>query len=326
MIKLHLQAEDLARMRLAYSPLLEMAMSFKVAQIPSWQGGYQNWLKGAQENLQGVSLPYMHAVITPHYIASYLMPTPLMPIRDFGDEVTRLKTTSAETVRQQMLCLLQVDPLTPTRQHFLDEPLIALEHLVTEVIIYWKRTLEPHWRQMMSILENAVLHQAHSLALRGTEQSLNLLADNATYEDAVLQIDKPRMPFWEDDYYLRGDGVQLVPALFKYQSSAHVREPQLPMVLYNARGFGLLEPETPPLTSESLQLLIGDSKARVLEALQKPRNTQELAQYLSLSTGAISQHLKNLHQTGLVESYRSGYYVFYRLTQRGHQFLELFSD
>ncbi len=326
MIKIHLQAEDLARMRLAYSPLLELAMSFKVAQIPSWQSGYQNWLQSAEENLQGVSLPYMHAVITPHYIAGYLMPTPLMPIRDLGEEIARLKTTSAEMVRQQMLCLLQLDPLTATRQYFLDEPLVALEHLITEIIIYWERTLEPHWRQMMSILENAVLHQAHNLALQGTENTLNSLAENALYEDAILQIDKPRLPFWEDDYYLRGNGVQLVPALFKYQSSAHVREPQLPMVLYNARGFGLLEPEAPPPTSESLQLLIGESKARVLEALQKPRNTQELAQILSLSTGSVSQHLKNLHQTGLVESYRSGYYVFYRLTQRGYQFLELFSD
>lgn len=326
MIKLHLQAEDLARMRLAYSPLLELAMSFKVWQTPIYQSGYQDWLSMAENTLQSVELPYMAAVITPNYIAGYLMPTPLAPIRDFADEITRIKTTSPEMIRLQMQCQLQVDPLTPIRQQFLDEPCLALDCLITELIFYWEQTLAPYWRQMLSILENAVLHQAHNLALQGTENALNQLADNAVYANDVLSIDKPRLPFWADEYHLQGDGVQLVPAIFKYRSSAHVRDAQLPMVLYNARGFGLLEVEAPPPSSESLQLLIGDSKSRVLEALQKPRNTQELAHLLGLSTGAISQHLQRLHQTGLVESYRSGYYVFYRLTQRGYQFLELFSD
>jgi DNA-binding transcriptional ArsR family regulator len=45
----------------------------------------------------------------------------------------------------------------------------------------------------------------------------------------------------------------------------------------------------------------------------RSRSTRELAQLLALSDSAVSKHLRQLTQAGLVEGRRQGYYVLYRL-------------
>jgi DNA-binding transcriptional ArsR family regulator len=98
------------------------------------------------------------------------------------------------------------------------------------------------------------------------------------------------------------------------------------MVMYSARGGGLLKPEGQQEGKESLSLLVGEGKARILLALQTPLHTQELAQRLGVTASAISQHLRRLQESGMVEAHRSSYYVYYRLSHRGQHLLELFID
>jgi DNA-binding transcriptional ArsR family regulator len=45
----------------------------------------------------------------------------------------------------------------------------------------------------------------------------------------------------------------------------------------------------------------------------RSRSTRELAQLLSISDSAVSKHLRQLTNAGLVEGQRQGYYVLYRL-------------
>jgi DNA-binding transcriptional ArsR family regulator len=115
--------------------------------------------------------------------------------------------------------------------------------------------------------------------------------------------------------------------MFKTQSSSHIRRVDRAMVIYPAYGLGTLQVETKPKAGEeSLSLLLGERKTAILCALIQPQSTQELAHKLHLSAGGISQHLQRLHEAGLVETYRNGYYVFYRLSTRGEKLRELFND
>lgn len=79
---------------------------------------------------------------------------------------------------------------------------------------------------------------------------------------------------------------------------------------------------TPKLTP--LEITLGTSRAQILIALQSPLNTGELANKLTLSAGAVSQHLKNLQQAGLIKSTRNGKNVYHRLTRRSRRLLALF--
>ena len=87
--------------------------------------------------------------------------------------------------------------------------------------------------------------------------------------------------------------------------------------------FGLVVPPpgmTGRVTSPTLNLVqglaaIADPTRLTLLRLVglRSRSTRELAQLLSLSDSAVSKHLRQLTQAGLVEGQRQGYYVLYRL-------------
>lgn len=325
MIAIQIQPQDIVHIRFAYSPLVELVKSYRILQLPELHARYQTWVDAATDALQGTMFPYMDALMTLQYCAQFLMPTPLEPVRDFADEIANLRTLPSAQIRQETLNVLAVAPLTSARQAFLDAPQCALECLIAELVEYWERTLSIYWRRMIPILENDILYQAKSLALNGAEITLDQLAQNTAYDGGMLKIDIRNNRAFPNEINLNGHGLQLVPSIFKDTSNFHGYPHKRPMVMYSARGGGLLEPDGQQEARESLRLLVGESKARLLIALQTPLHTQELSQRLGLTAGAISQHLNRLQESGMVEAHRSGYYVYYRLSHRGQKLLDLFA-
>ncbi|GIK64895.1 MAG: transcriptional regulator [Chloroflexota bacterium] len=326
MIKIQLHPTDFAGFRFAYSPLMELVMSYRVWRDPQAHAYYTAWINQVEEALRGEAFPYLDTVITYHYTAQFMMPTPLGPMRSFEDELIRVQNTSEDVIRREMQRLLMIQPPTPAHHHFLDDPCGALARLLGEMALYWERALAPDWRDMVAVLENEILHQARQFALKGAEESLCQLGSNVTYADGLLLIDKELPPFLPSEYCLKGDGLQLVPGVFQRKGVPDIRPDERSMLRYPARGIGLMQADPPTPAEESLRLLVGEGKARVLMSLTLPRSTQELARHLNLSAGAISQHLRLMQQAGFVESHRSGYYVFYRLSTRGERLLEVFNE
>lgn len=322
MITIQLQPEDIAGMRFGYSPIIDLVMSYRVYKQPSPH--YQWWVDAVHDRLKGLQLPYMDAAITAQFGASFLIPVPDGSSRHIADDFDRIRQTSEDAIRKEMRWIATIEPHTRVRQHFLDAPREAMECLIREMGCYWDIALEPFWREMMGVLENEILFRAKRFALHGADKGLDDLGHNGTFADGVLTIEKTHLPFLPSSYNLAGRGFQLVPTIFKGHVGSHIRPDERPMLMYSARGTGLLHIENDDDPDESLQLLVGEAKARVLHALRGPRHTQELARILNLSSGAVSQHLRRLQQAGMVDSHRSGYYVYYRLTHRGEQLLELF--
>lgn len=63
--------------------------------------------------------------------------------------------------------------------------------------------------------------------------------------------------------------------------------------------------------------LIGQRRARILRALDRPASILVLAQRMRVSTGGVSDHLHVLRQAGLVTAHREGRYVIYTRTAKG---------
>jgi len=326
MINIHLPPEDLVGIRFAYSPLVEVVISYRMLHHPArLEVGFVGWAEKSLD-LQGIEFAYLDAVMTPEYIADFLLLTPLAPERQFANELQRLRQTPEENIRENVAYITQIAPLTPVRQFFLDQPRQAVDCLIQELAVYWERTLADHWEHIIPVLDNEILYRARSFALNGAEESLNQLAHNTSFSAGALHIKSP-LQAGQNDHFLRGKGIQLVPSMFKTQSSSHVRRVDRAMVIYPAYGLGTLEAETKSeAAEESLSLLLGERKTAILHALIQPQSTQELAHKLHLSAGGISQHLQRLHEAGLVETYRNSYYVFYRLSTRGEKLRELFND
>lgn len=325
-IQVTLQAEDFINMRFGYSPMLEAVQSYRVWQTPECQVPYSAWIEAVSERLTGREFPFLDALITPYRGADFLMPVPALTVCRLEDDIALLQQTTEAKIREQVLRILEVAPLTETRRYFLEEPHQALACFIEELVLYWQCALQPYWQDMIGILDNEILRQSRTFAVNGAESLLNNLGSNANYDGNILSFAKPSNPSsLKAEHILTGDGFQLVPSIFKSHSSSHIRPDKKPMILFSAHGRGLLSLENEASTEETLMLLMGDARARILTALMRPQHTKALAKKLYLSEGAISQQLQRLKQSGLITSQRSGYYVYYRLTYRGEQFLELFS-
>lgn len=327
MITLQLSPGDIERVRFAYSPLIEVVSSFKLLQTPERQLNYEAWIAETRRKFDRIDFPFMTATILPNrYIVDFLTPTPTRTILSFEDEIDRVREVTDAQIRKNIEMTISIAGMNPVRQMFLDHPREALECLIEEVRFYWQQALEPYWPQLSSLLENDILFRARALALYGIDSMFTDLSDRLEYRQGEILIHKDHKPHFGSIFQLEGAGVQLVPSMFAVCGGMWQVVPEyLPMLIYQTRGLGLWNRAPAEKPDEALQLTLGTSRARLLQQLTEPSHTNDLALRLNLTAGAISQQLGKLSQAGLIESYRSGSKVLYRLSARGERLLDVFA-
>ena len=349
-VKIHLTSEDLLQLRFAYSPLIELVTSYKRLYSNKPQRLYQRWLEDAAEAVNDLEFPYLHTLtVGTNYIPDFLTPTPTVAGLTLEDEIEQMLNLPNEMIRKNMQYLIETNGDSELRQQFLVYPREVLLCLVDELRLYWARALAHHWTRITSILEGDVLYRARQLAVEGPAPLLTELHPNVIFQGtvpdqntSVLEVscievgEKPRQTAYLQfekksdpacitiETSLNGTGLQLVPALFAADHIFWQIVPEWrPMIIYGVRGMGLWQ-QSAAETNYSLEIALGAGRARVLQALIRPANTGEVARRLEISAGAVSQHLSRLGEAGLVEPHRSGKRVFYQLTRRGRELIELF--
>ena len=329
-IKIKANRDDLHHLRFAYSPLAELSISYRVLtrHSPVYRPPYESWLEQTQRALYGVELPYMDALMTAcGYVPDFLTPTPQRMGLSLEEELDLLAEVPDSVIRKNVNLLIELSGPSEMRQNYLAYPREMLLCLIEELRFYWQRALAPHYPQMLAVLEGDVLYRARQLAVEGPAVMLADLHPSLILKERHLQIDKDiPMPdiYPGHETALQGHGLQLMPSIFSDRKLHWQFAPEWqPMLMYGVRGMGMWQ-QQPPDRNYSLELTLGEGRARVLQALIHPASTGELAHRLQLSAGGVSQHLSRLHEAGLVESHRSGKHVFYQLTQRGADLLAIF--
>jgi len=324
MITLHVTPDDLVKLRFAYRPLLEIPLSYRVLVNPEFQSPYYRWVDETYRVLHDIDLPYLNALILDHgYIPDFLTPTPSATHVDIEADFAELLSTPDELIRKGICTLIEADGETEIRRFFLAYPHEAMICLVAELREYWKRTLKAYWSRMISTLESDMLYRARRLALDGPGALFNDLHSSVTYHGDQIHI----QPFCQHthtdiEFTLRGDGIQLVPVIFQGCGRMFQVDTDWPsMLAFGVRGTGLWHHKPP---SQSLEMAMGAGRARVLQTLTTPATTGEVAHKAQISAATASQHLSRLAKAGLVEAHRNGKRVYYHLSQRGVELIELF--
>lgn len=348
MLRLNLPKEALTSLRFTYSPLVELTVSYRVLRSSREAGIYLTWLEDARQAISDIEFPYMDNLIAPWhsdksgkavpsgYIPDFLTPTPEQSIYDIEQEFERLRNLDIRIVQACIQELIAIVGENDLLCNFLAYPHEGLEALILELREYWQRTLAHHWHRMVAVLENDILYHSRILTLEGIESLLPTVDRLLAYDAGAITFDwshhaskaayKKEAGIQKPDKILdlASEKFHLVPVIFAANAIYfQVTDAWQPMILYTPRGAGLWNYQTPE-PSEALELVVGAGKSRILIALETPFSTGELARKLSLTAGAVSQQLGKLHQAGLVESHRSGKHVFYRLSQRGTQLVNLF--
>jgi DNA-binding transcriptional ArsR family regulator len=305
--------DDVARIRFAYSPMWELVASLRTLADPARQAIHRPWVTAVQPRLAAVEgLAELFALVPPDgYIPDFLTPPPEEQAPTFPAELKRIRATPPADAHAEVSRLRR--NRSPAVRAFLDDPAAGVERVADSLAGYWEAGLRPHWPRVHGLLEADVIRRTRTLAAGGARALFDTLNPGVTWTGDRLLIDRPHA--YEERAH--GEGLVLVPSAFHWPAIAVMYAPYRLMLAYPVAGVGTLWDDAPPPAPDGLAALIGRTRALLLVALAEPSTTTALARRLSLTTGAVSQHLSVLRGGGLVVAKRVGKEVYYRRTATG---------
>ncbi|MFE5894932.1 ArsR family transcriptional regulator [Streptomyces sp. NPDC056468] len=304
---------DLARLRFAFSPVFEAVASLRTLQDPARHALHLPWVRAVRPRLAGLDLRLLFALVPlGPYFVDFLTPPPAGPLPDVTAELDLAAGADPHEAAREAARLPGAD--SPPVREFLADPAAGVARAAAELRLYWDTALEPFWPRVRGLIESEVLRRARQLTREGAGVMFNDLHANITWDDSLLRV---RTGAWRRMGPLDGDGMILIPSVFHWPDTAVMAEPYQPLLVYPAPGVATVWSQGAVPTTEALSALIGRTRARILVTLSESATTSILARRLSMTPGAVSQHLKVLCESGLVARNRSGREVFYARSPLG---------
>src|SRR5215217_7154960 len=200
LITIHLSAEDLARVRMAPSPLWETVCSFGVLTNPNRHSVHAPWARRARQILSGADVsPLVVAMGIGGRCPDYLSPPPEAPHATFRDELERLEATPPDIIYEEVEALMQGEAKLLSRLPHekvrmlgvLEDPEGSLKRLVDALDRYHELAIVPYWPGIREHLEADVLRRGQALVLGGAEAFFSGLDPRVDYRGGVLKLDQP---------------------------------------------------------------------------------------------------------------------------------------
>lgn len=304
--------DDVARIRFAFSPLLELVLSLIVLRAPARHSLHLPWVRSVRPLLADLDLAELFALIPVRGIsADFLTPPPSSPQPDLTAELDLVRHTPEHRVIGDLVDVPGVPE--PIMERIRQDPRGATVRITESLQAYWDVALAAQWPRMRALLEADVLWRSRRLAIGGTHAVFDDLDETVTWHGDRLSATDP----WTYSGALSGQGLLLVPSAMAWPTVRKMVEPYQPMIAYPARGIATLWEAEVPESAEALSALLGRTRARLLVALDEPDSTTALARRLRVTPGAVSQHLSVLRLSGLVSRTRVAGSVLYRRTPTG---------
>ncbi|MFI0463239.1 DUF5937 family protein [Saccharopolyspora sp. 5N102] len=304
---------DLARLRFAFSPASEAVASLRLLQDPGRHALHLPWIRAVRPQLARLDLRLLFALVPlGPYLVDFLTPPPSSPLPDITAELDLIAGADLDAAAAEAARVPAAG--TPVVQEFLADPAAGLARATAELRQYWDIALARYWPQIRGLFESEVLRRSRQLTRDGVGSMFNDLHPNISWHDGRLRV---RTLAWERSGPLGGDGMLLIPSVFHWPDTSVMAEPYQPMLVYPAAGVGTVWSHDVVPTTDALDALIGRTRARLLVALSETATTTILARRLTVTPGAISQHLKVLLEAGLITRRRSGREVFYERSGLG---------
>ncbi|GIH21164.1 DUF5937 family protein [Rugosimonospora africana] len=310
MIEWKFTPDDVARIRLAFSPLGELVRSLIVLRAPARHSLHLPWTKATRPLLAGLDLAELFALVPIHGdTADFLTPPPTSPLPDLDDELAAVRHTPPDQLAREAADM--VGTAAPIWQRIQKDPAGAAHRIADTLQAYWSVALAEHWPRIRAVLEADVLWRSQRLAAGGARLLFeDLHATVKWHGDRVSAADRHHHAA-----ALSGQGLVLEPSVMCWPAVRKMIDPYQPTLTYPARGIATLWENGTPLAPVALAALIGRTRASLLIALTEPATTSALARRMSITPGAVSQHLGVLLECGLVTRSRVGRLVLYHRTR-----------
>jgi DNA-binding transcriptional ArsR family regulator len=251
-------------------------------------------------------------------LPDFLTPRPTRFIARFEEELAAVRATPPEIVRRDLLATHAPDPVPDELQaatRSANRPALRLLGAICDALErHWNHSVAPIWPQLQLVLEADTTCRARQLASGGARLLFADMHPNLSWNDGVLSIAEM---ISQDTVAAAGRGLLLVSSIFAYKPVPPLDPGEPPSLGYPSRGIGTLWSPPPQPQPGALVDLLGRTRALLLQMLEEPLPTVELARRLKVTPSAVSQHLQVLHANGLVTRARDRRQVLYRRTTVG---------
>ncbi|QLL10475.1 winged helix-turn-helix transcriptional regulator [Mycobacterium vicinigordonae] len=185
----------------------------------------------------------------------------------------------------------------------------------------WRQFVEPDWSRRRAVLERDIMYRAGLLAAYGWKHAVESMKQRSVWVgDNAIRFSNQH---WPDR--IIDEGLIFVPRTTTGGWWTCERAPRYALV-YCAYG-PHAEPTAPDLDgTDALSTLLGPGRSRIARQLQTPATSTQLAHTLGQSLGTVSSHLAVLRDAGTIVGTRVGRSVTYRLSEQGHQLLQLLGE
>jgi DNA-binding transcriptional ArsR family regulator len=308
MIEMHLRAADLAETNFAISPIQETVFSLWVWRRPGRQPIHLPWRTSQLATWRSLDTEILDALVAPRtmYLPDFLTPRADDLMADFEAELERVRATRPQRVRAD-ISRTYGDTQPPAV--LLGRPSAVLRRITDALAEYWAACLRPSWPRIRAVFEADIVYRSRQLAVNGAAGLFHELDARVGWHDGLLRID--RFPGELRRVEVGGRGLRLSPSLFCRGAVTYLDLDEPPWLVYPTRGLATVWESRPVRAPQSAAALLGVPRTRLLELLAEPMTTTELARRTEVSPSAVSQHLRALHDGGLVNRARSGRTVLY---------------
>ncbi|MGW8760907.1 DUF5937 family protein [Streptomyces sp. NPDC055815] len=311
-VEIRLSAAEVARVRLALSPLAETVLGVRAALGVGGHEVHRPWVREVQPVLaQEPELPLLRTLLE-GCLPSFLFPVPQERLPAFEAELAGLRAMDPAYVAEEC-----VAAFGSARAGKLPGPAVLLERVADALTRCHARLVAPHWGRMRAVLEADLGRRALALVDGGVEGLFAQLHGDVVWREGELVVHGRRRPDVVWTVEAEGHGLMLIPSVFGWPDVIVDYSPRTAAsIRYPASGVGLLW-EKPRATSAGLTAVLGRTRAALLAELGEPLSTPDLATRLGVTASAVSQHLGALRGAGLVATRRTGRTAVHLRTRTG---------
>ncbi|MFD5701225.1 ArsR/SmtB family transcription factor, partial [Streptomyces lasiicapitis] len=314
MLRIHFTGEDLGRTRMAPGPLPAWETVLSLHRLQRGDGGpqYGRWRRSVRGELPRAFSPLASLVPPRGYFPDFL--TPAAPAAGLDEALDLVVSSPREVLRRDLTALAAERRPTRWAQAVGHGDPAALRGLGAALRAYHAAAVAPHWEAVREQVDRDHSRLARALLTEGAEAMLARLPPSMRWRNPVLEVDYPV----SQDLRLEGRGLLLVPSFFCLRTGVTLlHNDATPVLVHPVEHFLPDTPRDPDGHRRSLGALLGHTRAAVLEALEEPSTTGELARRVGVLASSASQHTAVLRDTGLVRSVRRGQAVRHSLTPMG---------
>lgn len=325
-LRIHFTTADVARTRVAAAPdpLWEVVLSLHVLQSrrnPAW---HQEWQTEAIRRLtaRGIAGEVRRVLFPLAPVASYF-PDFLTPAEaaDGVDAGIDAVVSTPSRVMSEQFALMASRTLVPGWAQALaseDRDLrLALGHILRS---YYDAVLAESMGSFSRVIDADRGVRVQSMVNTGVDGLLSSLWPVARWVEPTLIADYPR----DLSVHLGGRGLVLIPSFFCSRAPVALVDPHMqPVLVYPAVEWATatVAHAGGPAT-ESLERLLGATRAAVLFAIRSGVATKNLAGRVGVSPATVSHHTTVLRDAGLITSRRVVNTVVHTVTPLGAQLFD----